>query len=231
MHLIFNMAHVFLSGGGNEKQSEKLDREFVKYMPHDKRMLYIPIASRGRRKFEDCFIWIKNTFSKFDFNEIDMWTDLSGKSYAELSGYGAVYIGGGNTFSLLQEFRKSGFDKLLLKFHNNNGIIYGGSAGAIFLGKDIEVAYFGGDSDENIAAITNFNGLNLVRNYAITCHYRKRDDKRIFDYAKKHGIEVVALREEVGLHVFENKIRVIGSVNAILFDENKKTRLDVDSTF
>jgi len=99
------------------------------------------------------------------------------------------------------------------------------------LGKDIRVAYFGGDSDENLVGITNLSGLNLVRNYSVTCHYRERDDKRIFDYVKKHGIEVIALHEDVGLHVFENKIKIVGFEDAFLFDDRKKTTLKLNSTF
>jgi len=48
-----------------------------------------------------------------------------------------IYIGGGNTFKLLKELKESGFDKELLKFIKEGKPVYGGSAGALILGKNI----------------------------------------------------------------------------------------------
>lgn len=223
------MGCLFLSGGGNEKQSKKLDQLLVSLIPK-KRLLYIPIAMpQDRHSFEECFNWITNTFAGLNFKKIDMWTDLSCKNYEDLNKYGAVYIGGGNTFSLLNDIRKNNFDKLLIKYFKNGGTIYGGSAGAAILGKEIGTAFFGKDSDENLVKLKRLDGFNLVNNYSIACHYTINDDKNIFGYVNKHNIEVISLPESTGLFVKNSKIKIVGYENAYLFTKKDKITLKVNS--
>ena len=125
---------LFLSGGGSEKDSYLLDREFAKLLKG--KLLYIPIAIDTKtHPFPECFKWIKSVFGQFGFSNIEMWTSVKDKTPDNLKEFDAVYIGGGNTFKLLKEFRDSGFDKLLVEFYRSGGHIYGGSAGAIILGK------------------------------------------------------------------------------------------------
>jgi dipeptidase E len=223
---------LILSGGGNARQTKKLDRFFVSIIPKSRRMLYIPIAmSEKSHTFGSCFDWIRKAFNVLKFKKIDMWTDLANRDYKYLKKYGAVYIGGGNTFSLLHDLSKSGFYKTLKKYIKKGGIVYGGSAGAIILGKDIRTAYFGNCSDKNLVNLKNFKGLNLVRGYSIQCHYTFKDDKKMFRYVKKYRINLIGLPENTGLYVKNKKIKVIGSGNAYIFSEKDKTKKNLNTAF
>lgn len=101
-------------------------------------MIYIPIATL-EENYESYFRWIKSVFEPFNFNNIIMWTDLSNnKVMDDLKDCSSIFIGGGNTYKLLNELRRTGFDNVLKTFIDQGGIVYGGSAGAIILGKNIQ---------------------------------------------------------------------------------------------
>ena len=62
-----------------------------------------------RHPYPDCFKWIKDIFKQFNYDSIEMLTDLNLVGNT-LKKFGAVYIGGGNSFKLMHELRSSGFD-------------------------------------------------------------------------------------------------------------------------
>jgi len=59
-------------------------------------------------------------------------------TYSEIKEYGAIYVCGGDTLHLLGKMIKIGFDKLLLRFFENNGIYIGVSAGSIVMSENLE---------------------------------------------------------------------------------------------
>ena len=61
--------------------------------------------------------------------------------------YSGVFIGDGNTLSLIKQVRVTGFDRLLVKYITKGLPVFGGRVGAIILGRVIGTAYFGGDAD------------------------------------------------------------------------------------
>lgn len=71
-----------------------------------------------------------------------------------------IVIGGGNTFHLLNETRRTGFD-VWLKENINGKVIVGTSAGSILLTPYVAVAAVD-DGDENSVGITDLNGLGFV---------------------------------------------------------------------
>lgn len=78
----------------------------------------------------------------------------------KLSSVELVIIGGGNTFHLLNEVRKTGFDTWL----NNNlehKVYMGTSAGSILMTPHIAIASID-DGDENAVGIIDLNGLGFV---------------------------------------------------------------------
>jgi len=155
-----------------------------------------------------------------------MMINLKNRKYEDIKDYDAIYIGGGNTYYLLNEIKSSHFDKLLKKYLKNGGLIYGGSAGTIIFGMNIQTASIGNCSDTNHVKLKKFNGLNLVNNYSIHCHYRKSDDCELFKYVKKHHNKVIALTKETGILIKDKKISVIGSKKAFVFGKKKKIILE-----
>ncbi|MBI4146748.1 Type 1 glutamine amidotransferase-like domain-containing protein [Candidatus Woesearchaeota archaeon] len=211
------MAKLILSGGGNPDDEKPLHMLLRKEMTN-KRLLYIPLHWKNA-DFESCHEWITPIFPTLS---IEMWTSLEKKTYEDLATFGGIFLGGGNTFVLLNAFQKTGFHHPLLRFINSERPVFGGSAGAIILGKDIRTAAFGEDSDENTPNITNFNGLNQVNGYALQCHYNADQDTELEEFARQTGIPILALSEKTGIFVHNGTITVKGTQPAATFTPEKK---------
>jgi len=52
--------------------------------------------------------------------------------------------------------------------------IYGGSAGAIIFGKSILSSL-----DKNFIGLTDFSGMNLLKDVGIFCHYKPEKEKKL----------------------------------------------------
>lgn len=198
------MGKLFLSGGGDEKQTFKLDSIFLKNIQS---ILYIPVAW-PTDDFERCLIWFSNMISLHKKMKITMLADLNRK--VNLNGFDAVYIGGGNTFKLLKKVKESGFDKKLVEYYKNEGIIYGGSAGAIILGKDISTALLCKDKDANLVGLKNLNGLNLIYDMDVQCHFESGQIKEHQQHIRKTGRNIIAIPEESALLIENNNCKAIG---------------------
>jgi dipeptidase E len=220
--------NLILSGGGDAPDSKPLDNLLISQIPAGKKLLYIPIAWKSAN-FDECRKWFKSTFANLGFNNFEMTTDLSHISYSDLDEYGGIYLGGGNTYSLLHDLRSTGFEKTLRQFIESGQPVYGGSAGAIIFGKSIDTAAFGEDADENAVGLSNTNGFNLVQGHAIQCHYKNDQDYEINNFVAKQNIPVIALSERSGLHVTGDGIIVTGFEPAYLFSKNGKSDYPVGS--
>lgn len=219
------MTTLILAGGGDAPDSKPLDTLFLSLLKQ-KKILYIPIAWKDA-DFNKCHSWFNSTFYNLGFTNTRMWTDIKNKKYEDLEAFGGIYLGGGNTFSLLHDLKSSNFKQLLSKFIDSNRPVYGGSAGAIVFGKSIETASFGTDSDTNDVKLKDFSGFNLVNDFSIQCHYDGDQDKELLEFSKSHA--VIALSERTGLLVQDKEIKVIGFESAYVFRDGKKTEFKVGS--
>ncbi|MFC7785351.1 Type 1 glutamine amidotransferase-like domain-containing protein [Rossellomorea sp. GCM10028870] len=213
------MVNLFLSGGGDKEQTEIIDKEFVKALDLDKPLLYIPIAMQGEIPYKDCSKWIHSVFKPLGITEIEMWTDLEAVSPEDLRKFSSIYIGGGNTFYLLNTIRETGFDTILKEYVDNKGIVYGGSAGAIIFGRDILTS---SHMDSNQTNMKAFEGFNYIENYSVWCHYETSNDDLVKEYVNKYGFSVIALPEEAGIVMSEATFKVIGSSPAYIFRDGDK---------
>ena len=228
------MANLFLCGGKPENGAKhELVALFTTAVlrKESKRILYIPLAMPEMvykgvdYTYDMMFEAMRKGLSSYGVDRLEMWKDVSGKKYSDLQGYDGILIGGGNTFGLWDDFKKAGFDELLRKYISEDGIVYGCSAGAIILGKDIGTAHFGGDPDVNRAGLKDLSALNAVEDYAISCHYRESDDANLTEYSSKNRIGVIALPEEAGLLVTDEEMRIVGDSDAYMFVSSKKVRI------
>lgn len=212
---------IFISGGGDEKDSWMIDHKFISTLKR-KKILYIPIAlNRDTLGFEKAYDWLVNCLSQHteEFVEIQMVLDLKNISEDFLNQFEAVYLGGGNTYKLLYLMAISGFKAKLIEFYKKGGVIYGGSAGAIVLGRDIRTVQE--ERKENEQKYIYYKGIKLINNYSIICHFNQNDNNQVNKikfFIKKYKTEVLALPEGSGLMYKKNKFYLIGDKPVFKFD-------------
>lgn len=208
-----------MTGGGDSSYFKQIDRRFKKLLPQLSNIMLIPVAT-NRRNYSYCLKRIKETFDQLKFNKIDVCSDLKGLNYTNLELFHAIYIDGGNTFKLIDEIRKSNFKKLLVKFIQKDGIINADSAGAIVLGKNIKTALIGKIADKNSVNITRYQGLNLIYNYSIHCHFEPKEELQdLIELSYKESI--LALTEKTAIYLNNKNGEVIGLGSLYLFHQGK----------
>jgi dipeptidase E len=214
--------YIILSGGGDFKVSFKLDERYFSLLENGSKILYIPIAlSRTKLGYEACYDWFSTIISGHSMKkDIDFTMLLENDIIPDFKKYDSIYMGGGNTYKLLDYIYRKNLGEKIVNFLNCGGIIYGGSAGAIVLGKDIRIV-----EEENDKNYPNFLGSNLLENKSVICHYEESLDSKIFLSAKKTGSQIIALPEDSGL-ILEPSGKIIEVIgNVYIFQEGIKKQI------
>lgn len=128
--------------------------------------------------------------------------DVSAASYESivnsLTKNDIIFIGGGNTFFLLQELRRSGADKILVQEVNKGKLYIGESAGAVIACPDI--GYCSGmDSPEKAPELTDYTGLGLVDFYIVP-HIGNKEmgeaaEKAVEEYNSRLDLKIITDRQ------------------------------------
>jgi dipeptidase E len=206
---------VLLAGGGSAADSAPIDKWLVERTDDGAKMGYIPVAMPSK-KYPDCREWITSVFEPYGLTDIEMWTDLTTVTSKTVAAVDAIYIGGGNTYRLLDRVRTAELKPLLREFVANGGVLYGGSAGAILCGSTVETT-----PDENRVDIVDSSGLGLVPTADIWCHYDSPE--AVLQYVTDAGQTVVAIPERSGVSVTESRVRVVGHESISVFrDESER---------
>jgi len=213
---------VILGGGGGAQDERPLNGILSKWIGADGRLLYWPIALRGIRSFESCLEWITASLSPLRITNISMWTELAEHKENELGTFDGVYIGGGNTFSLLAELRESGFDRYLQAYALRGKPVYGGSAGAVVLGRDIRIVE---QVDSNEVGLQETTGLDLANGHVIWPHYEPQHAELIQSYSRQYKLPVLAISERSGIVIEGKELRGAGFETALRFDEHGRSEV------
>ncbi len=213
---------VFLNGGGADIQAIDAYKRLNQIIDHTKPCLYIPLAM-NQEKYDSCYEWVTGELKSIGVPNIDMVRSAEELSAKNLNDYSFLFIGGGNTFKLLYDLKSCGTYEKISEYINNDGIVFGGSAGAIIFGKDLEACRLADSNDVNLKDINGFDVLNGI---SILCHFTngtpEKDEK-----SKQYLLELsqhrtsVALPEEVTLFVSDNCIEVIGDSPYYLFENGQ----------
>lgn len=123
-----------------------------------------------------------------------------------------IHVNGGNTFYLLIQAKKSGFDKFIKK-QVEKGVIYSGSsAGSIIAAPDISItSYF--ETKVYEKELGNTNGFNLV-DFIILPHWGSPFFKEIYfgerlKNAYKKGNKIILLNDDQYLEVNNNNYQIV----------------------
>ena len=208
---------LYLSGGGSGKQNHFAYINFFRIIDKSKPILYIPLAMESPM-YKSCYNWFKNEINSYNFDKFEMVKSSLELSKLDLSNYCALFIGGGNTYRLLSELNKNDNINKIKKYLLNGGIVYGGSAGAIIFGKDIDGCKLMDEKND-----VNTDGLNFINNYSLLCHFNnnnlKLNKKYLTTYSKKN--KLLFLPEQDVLVISDNSIKIIGNHKYAIFDSQK----------
>ena len=139
--------------------------------------------------------------------------DVSSASYesivSALTQNDIIFVGGGNTFYLLQELRRSGADKIVVQEVNKGKLYIGESAGAVIACPDI--GYCSGmDSPEKAPDLTDYTGLGLVDFYIVP-HIGNEEmgeaaKKAVEEYNSRLDLKIITDRQVIQVDGENNRI-------------------------
>ncbi len=213
---------VILSGGGSGEQTTELDTLFASLLNKSKSLLYIPLAIDDiKHPYPDCLKWLKSTFDNLGVTKYEVWAEQDLYKSKEISPekFSGIYIGGGNTFYLMHQLKKSGFWNFLIKAIEKDIPIYGGSAGAKILSKSLRTAKY---YDKNWNQLKNLNGANLCKGYDIICHYKEEGREKVNRILSLEKLKLVLLTERSGLYNNGEKVVLIGKDPSTVINKNKE---------
>lgn len=211
---------MILTGGGDSEHFLEIDKYFIEQLGANPKLLYFPFAQEKKR-WKHGHHRISDTFASINFSKIKMCKSLKKLDWNTLKKYSAIYIDGGNTFDLMNKVRNTHAFELLKRFLHSGGVINGDSAGAIALGSHLETAHFGDIGDQNLTKLISYQGLNLLGNWVIHCHYQESENSEITKFSKTYGFPVLALSENTAIAINNNQVRVIGEAPLVIFDQSK----------
>ena len=171
--------------------------------------------------YSSCLDWCQIGLSQYGDVKVEMWSerDLGSKSYEDLKDFGGVFIGGGNTFHLLNEFKSSGFGVKLLKLLKETETpVIGGSAGALIFSESIDTAT---QYDSNDVDLKDLSGYKLTNGYHLWVHYDASSKDIINESTSKLSSQIIAIPENSGIIITNNSIEVVGEGDVVLFPEEK----------
>ena len=195
--------------------SPALGKRFLELVGKDSediKVLFVPTASE--RKHDEAYLKRKTAY--FDQceeilvgfgvkKEHMVWLDINNILAAgDINSYDAMFVCGGNTFYLLHEIRRTGFDKKIIEFIGQGKLYIGESAGSILVGPSILIAT---PFDENDIGLTDNIGLKMTEK--IICpHYNKKEKDLIDAFEKEHNCEVVRLKDGQAVEVLDGVSKI-----------------------
>ena len=138
----------------------------------------------------------------------------------------AIFVGGGNTYALLDRVRSSGLLEAIQERARSGMPYAGASAGANLAGPTVLTT-----NDWNVVALAHFGALHLVP-FNINPHYKESDpamapgsetrDDRIREYHARNKNAVVGIEEETMVRVDGGVATVVGRRRVKLFRVGKE---------
>ncbi len=202
---------------------EYLLEELTVFFKDVKTILFIPYARPGGISHDEYTEKVKEAFSKINksVNGIHNYENpVSAIEKAE-----AIFVGGGNTFVLLNQLYKNKLISILKESVIKGTPYLGTSAGSNICGLTIN-----NTNDMPIIYPPNFNALGLVP-FNLNPHYLDPDttlkhmgetrETRIKEFHSFNSPPVIGLREGSWLFVKGNSIILKGSLSARIFEQNK----------
>lgn len=172
------------------------------------KIAFIPTAVNVEEGHKDWFIAQLTNLQKFGFSWIDIVDpSADGVDWEQrLEDVDVVFVSGGNTFYLLDQYRKTGFGNWLTS-NLENKVYVGVSAGSIVATPSIEVATIE-PSDRNTVNLQDLTGMKFV-NFEVEPHCEGERFSIIKQYAERKSVNVYAIDDFTAVQVNDADVNVI----------------------
>ena len=209
---------------------EYIQDEIVSFFKHSRNIIFVPYARPSGITWDQYTETAKAAFSQFGLNLSGIHE--KGDPQATLKKADGIFIGGGNSFVLLDELYKSGTLNLLRELIENGIPYMGTSAGSNILGPDICTT-----NDMPIVYPPGFEAIGAVP-FNINPHYidplpdskhmGETRETRIKEFLTFNDNLVIGLREGSYLRVRGDQIQLEGPQPARIFSRARIFEVDPD---
>lgn len=201
---------IYLSGGGTAIQTKLIDQDFAEKIRGRsyRTCLYISAAMDGSAQ-DKAKEWFMDTYGSL-FEIVDIAEDLLTFVKKDML-YDVIYIGGGDTGKLLDQFYSSKYDQILKKHVNEDKIIYGGSAGALIMGSTILTA------PQNELSQRSNLGFNMIAENSVFVHFNYSTDHfKVAELTTTLNTPIIALAEDAGI-LFNCHTQIIDPLGSTVY--------------
>jgi len=181
-----------------------------------RRLVFVPFALHDR---EDYTARVRSRFEKEGIEVEGLRPDLA--AAAVIEGAHAVFVGGGNTFRLLDTLQRTGVLEPLRRRARDGAPYLGASAGTNIAAPTIKTT-----NDMPIVQPSSFTALGLVP-FQINPHYLDPDpasrhmgetrEERLREFLEENDTVVVGLREGAWLRIEGSSVQLAGLRGARIF--------------
>lgn len=183
--------------------------------PSEVRVGFIPTAANVEPYNKDWMISQFAQLQRYGFYQIDI-VDIAADGVdwrTRLDACDMLWLSGGNTFYLLDQVRKTGFDEWL-KENIESKVYVGGSASTILVTPTIKIA---DGVDDNTVGLEDLSGLSLV-DFEINVHCNAAMIEATKEYAEAAGHAVYALDDLSAIKVVDGDVEVISGGSWKLYE-------------
>ncbi len=147
-------------------ESKNLITEHLTKPLNECRILFIPDETATSEIIESDFYYKNLCEYGFKRENIFIFNHTKAQKFTNLP-IDVIYVGGGNTFGIIDKIRKCNFDTAIINYVKAGVVYIGVSAGAHIVTQNIEHIL---EYDDNNVNLTDFSGLGLYDGI-IVCHY------------------------------------------------------------
>lgn len=152
--------------------------------------------------------WLRTNLDQIGASyELQTWLQLDHHTESDLDGADLLFVGGGNTFHLLDQVTRAGLIDVVGRFVDHGGDYYGGSAGAVLACDNIAIAE---GHDPNEARLLDLRALHLISNTSILPHFTIAQLDTARRWAATGRSTLIGLPENAGLCHDNGTFTVVG---------------------
>jgi len=210
---MFNYKEIILCGGGDIIAGElkELDSQVIK-SSENKKILVLDLTTNNPKKINKYNLFLKKYFLNLGATEIKFISDFSKEKNTDFNEFGIIYLPGGNPITLLENLIEKKVD---LRFFR--GILFGNSAGALVLSKNLIVT-----KDKNFPKTFIRKGLGIIP-FSVEVHYNSSKDLELEKIKLRE--DIYAIPEKDFIKINQSKVFLGKNIKVFRGDENTNENL------